>query len=72
MRNFDLKIHSPRFDCCIFLFYRSSAATFSTASVRLDRTHIERNTSAPTPIAEMGADIDFRRFGPKSDLDALF
>src|SRR5436189_5042516 len=34
MRNFDLKILSPRFDCCIFLFYRSSAATFSTASVR--------------------------------------
>jgi hypothetical protein len=33
MRNLDSKIHSPRFDCCKFLFYSLSAATFSTASV---------------------------------------
>jgi hypothetical protein len=32
MRNVDSKIRSPRFDCCVFLFYSLSAATFSTAS----------------------------------------
>ena len=35
MRNVDSKIRSPRFDCCVFLFYSLSAATFSTASTRL-------------------------------------
>jgi hypothetical protein len=29
----DSKIHSPRFDCCAFLFYSLSTATFSTVSV---------------------------------------
>src|SRR2546423_10870509 len=32
MSNVDSKIHSPRFDCCVFLFYSLSAATFSTVS----------------------------------------
>jgi hypothetical protein len=34
MGNLDSKIHSPRFDCCVFLFYSLSAATFSTASIK--------------------------------------
>src|SRR5688572_646905 len=32
MRNVDSEIHSPRFDCCVFLFYSPYAATFSTVS----------------------------------------
>jgi hypothetical protein len=35
MRNLDSKIYSPRFDCCVFLFYSLSAATFSTTSTLL-------------------------------------
>ena len=35
MRNLDSKIHSPRFDYCVFLFYNLSAATFSTALTHL-------------------------------------
>jgi hypothetical protein len=34
MRNVDSKIRSPGFDCCVFLFYSLSAATFSTASTQ--------------------------------------
>jgi hypothetical protein len=30
MGNFDSKIHSPRFDCCVFLSYNFFAATFAT------------------------------------------
>src|SRR5436305_7436185 len=33
-RNVDSRKHSPRFDCCVFLFHSVSAATFSTASVK--------------------------------------
>src|SRR5258708_7787762 len=32
MRNVDSRIHSPRFDCCVFLFYSFSAVTFATQS----------------------------------------
>ena len=32
--------------------------------VRLDKTHIEHNTSAVALIADMRADMDFRRSGP--------
>ena len=32
MRNVDSRIHSPRFDCCVFLFYSFSAMTFATQS----------------------------------------
>jgi hypothetical protein len=28
------RIHSPRFDCCVFLFYSLSAVTFATQSAR--------------------------------------
>src|SRR5438132_1449181 len=34
MRNVDSRIHSLRFDCCIFLFYSLSAMTFATQSAR--------------------------------------
>src|SRR5215831_16387405 len=34
MRNVDSRIHSLRFDCCIFLFYSLSAVTFATQSPR--------------------------------------
>src|SRR5882672_348164 len=34
IRNVDSKILSPRFDNCVFLFYRFFAATFSTTSTR--------------------------------------
>jgi hypothetical protein len=34
MRNVDSKIHSLRFDCCVFIFYSLSAVTFSTASTQ--------------------------------------
>src|SRR5258708_38604894 len=36
-RNVDPKIHTSGFDCCVLSFYSFSAATFSTASVNLDR-----------------------------------
>jgi hypothetical protein len=29
MRNVDSRIHSLRFDCCVFLFYSFSAVTFA-------------------------------------------
>src|SRR5437773_10053901 len=32
MRNVDSRIHSLRFDCCVFLFYSFSAVTFATKS----------------------------------------
>ena len=32
MRNVDSRIHSPRFDRCVFLFYSFSAVTFATQS----------------------------------------
>src|SRR5437867_4389212 len=32
MRNVDSRIHSVRFDCCVFLFYSFSAVTFATKS----------------------------------------
>src|SRR5205809_2077343 len=32
MSNVDSRIHSPRFDCCVFLFYSFSAVTFATKS----------------------------------------
>jgi hypothetical protein len=32
MRNVDSRIHSLRFDCCVFLFYSSSTVTFATQS----------------------------------------
>src|SRR5438128_9531184 len=35
MRNVDSRIHSLRFDCCIFLFYSLSAMTFATQSAHL-------------------------------------
>jgi hypothetical protein len=39
IRNADSKIHSPRFDCCAFLFYSSVAVTFATISA-ISRSHV--------------------------------
>src|SRR5437016_489325 len=39
----DSRIHSPRFDCCVFLFYSFSAVTFATESAlngRADSHHL--------------------------------
>ena len=36
MRNVDSRIHSLRFDCCVFLFYSFSAVTFATKSAQND------------------------------------
>ena len=36
MRNVDSRIHSLRFDCCVFLFYSFSAVTFATKSAEND------------------------------------
>jgi hypothetical protein len=33
-----------------------------------DKTQAEHNESAHSPIADMRADIDFRRSGPKADI----
>ena len=42
-----------------------------TRWVRLDKTHIEHNESALTPIADMEADVDFLSFWAKSRHRAL-
>src|SRR5436309_4135602 len=39
MRNVDSRIHSLRFDCCIFLFYSLSAMTFATQSAHRVNPH---------------------------------
>jgi hypothetical protein len=39
MRNVDSRIHSLRFDCCVFLFYSSSAVTFATQSALSGHNH---------------------------------
>src|SRR5438094_8819709 len=44
MRNVDSRIHSLRFDCCIFLFYSLSAMTFATQSAH--RVGSLRHTSS--------------------------
>src|SRR5207247_3007589 len=44
MRNVDSRIHSLRFDCCVFLFYSFSAVTFATwgnSGARATRRHRE-------------------------------
>src|SRR5213078_5323150 len=43
-RKVDSRIHSPRFDCCAFLFYSFSAVTFATwgnSGDRATRRHTE-------------------------------
>jgi hypothetical protein len=37
--------------------------------VNLGKAHFEHITSALRPFADIEADIDFRRFGPKCELD---
>jgi hypothetical protein len=43
IRNADSKIHSPRFDCCAFLFYSFVAVTF--AKISANRRHKQCSTS---------------------------
>src|SRR5262249_8311537 len=40
--------------------------TFSTASVMIDKTQSEHNKSGYPPIADIGAEIVFRRFVPEA------
>ena len=47
MRNVDSRIHSLRFDSCVFLFYSFSTVTFATQSAR---------THAPQQTTCMGCD----------------
>ena len=56
MRNVDSRIHSLRFDCCIFLFYSLSAMTFATQSAMGDY---------------IGAHIPFITFFPAIIIGAL-
>src|SRR2546425_794042 len=42
MRNVDSKIRASRFDCCIFLFYSFSAATFATKSATNGLMHCSK------------------------------
>src|SRR5437667_8552106 len=47
MRNVDSRIHSLRFDCCVFLFYSFSAVTFATKSPQCGREETRaRNVAA--------------------------
>src|SRR5438093_13301128 len=53
MRNVDSRIHSLRFDCCIFLFYSLSAMTFATQSPQCGREETRARNVAARP-AETG------------------
>src|SRR5437763_13295174 len=46
MRNVDSRIHSLRFDCCVFLFYSFSAVTFATWGNSGDRATQRHRESA--------------------------
>src|SRR5437762_14159570 len=46
MRNVDSRIHSLRFDCCVFLFYSFSAVTFATWGNSGDRATRRHRESA--------------------------
>src|SRR5437764_2618509 len=49
MRNVDSRIHSLRFDCCVFLFYSFSAVTFATKSAEVDIEKLPPAHSVPAP-----------------------
>jgi hypothetical protein len=61
MRNVDSRIHSPRFDCCVFLFYSFSAVTFATQSAHNGRSTMSAPTSARGGKAEMLRTAPIRR-----------
>src|SRR6476620_4648488 len=46
MRNVDSRIHSLRFDSCVFLFYSFSTVTFATQSARMRHSKIADGLSA--------------------------
>jgi len=45
MRNVDSRIHSLRFDCCVFLFYSFSAVTFATKSAKRFTSQCKKNSN---------------------------
>jgi len=40
----------------------------SSNRVNSDKTHLEHNKSALIPVADMGADMDFRRSGQQKEI----
>src|SRR2546429_2086451 len=75
MRNVDSRIHSFRFDCCVFLFYSFSAVTFATQSARRD-VSLRRECLAAIPaeadIARTPRLVDVKRLTPSETLVAKF
>src|SRR5207248_5787774 len=58
MRNVDSRIHSTRFDCCVFLFYSFSAVTFATKSANSGLMHRSKQDShSITSSTRMSIDI---------------
>src|SRR5213082_1304068 len=49
MRNVDSRIHSLRFDCCVFLFQSFSTVTFATQSANRDRTQRSKISAYSIP-----------------------
>jgi hypothetical protein len=49
MRNVDSRIHSLRFDCCVFLFYSFSAVTFATQSAQKQTNAPQQNRVIRSP-----------------------
>src|SRR5436309_12564975 len=56
------EIHSLRFDCCVFLFYSSSAVTFATQSARSDGSLRSTNSAAIGGIADMPGSSQAARY----------
>src|SRR5438132_9414114 len=63
-RKVDSRIHSPRFDCCAFLFYSFSAVTFATESAlsdvslrRADLVAVGGIADTPRTCRENGCDV---------------
>src|SRR5438132_9215304 len=51
-RKVDSRIHSPRFDCCAFLFYSFSAVTFATESASCGLMHRSKSSSLNHLVGE--------------------
>src|SRR5947207_3515129 len=69
-RKVDSRIHSPRFDCCAFLFYSFSAVTFATESVRLGHCGDVRCTTALSPKGEVDSRSYHVAKSPLPDIQA--
>jgi hypothetical protein len=55
MRNVDSRIHSLRFDCCVFLFYSFSAVTFATQSANCGLMHRSKQNPYGPLLGHMSA-----------------